>query len=57
MQEQQSEIRIFDLVLEMCSLVSAKQLQFGQNLGSVNGEQFQSGTQSLIRLQYCKGFT
>lgn len=41
-QEQRSEIRIFDLILEMCLLVSAKQLQFGQNLGSVNGEQFQS---------------
>lgn len=51
-QEQQAETRIFDLVLETCLLVNAKQLQFGQNLGSVNGEQFQSRTQSLVRLQY-----
>lgn len=35
-QEKQSDIRIFDLVLEKCSCVSAKQFQFGQSLGSVN---------------------
>lgn len=35
-QEQHSDIRIFDLVLEMCWHVSAKQFQFGQSLGSVN---------------------
>lgn len=35
-QEQQSDIRMFDLVLEMCLRASAKQFQFGQSLGSVN---------------------